>query len=428
MAQYKYTGLGWNGAMISGTVEAFSESEAMLRLHDTCEVVLNIKKELFRKSGTWDSVDEEEEKRSILDVEIGPPKLDLKIFSVMCKQFSVILRGGMPVARTVQMVGDTLQDRMLRRWLRKVLRDVESGMSLADSMANRGSDFLPSTFVETIRAGEASGNLDLSFGNMARHFEKRYKTQAQVRSAMAYPALLVVVAIGVMAVIMVYVVPTFTKIFESANYPIPAITRAVIGLSKFFQQYWWSVLIFAAVCFILYKILDHVPRVHLLFAQAVLKIPVIGEIVLLNSVCQFTSTLAALVASGLTIVNAAEISSKVVSNAYVSKRVGELPEMLQRGVSLGDGMRALNVLPVMLTEMTAMGENSGELVETLDFISEYYEAELDAASASALKKLGPAMLVVIGGLSVFLIAGVYAGMFSMYGAMGDAMGLGGNGN
>lgn len=421
MAQYKYTGIAWQGGKVSGTVEAFSESEAMLRIHDTCEVVLSLRRGL-RKGGasSWDSV-EDEESKSFFDIEIGGKRLDLKIFAVMCNQFAVILRSGMPVARAVQMVGETLPNRLLQRWLKKVLRDVESGMPLADSMENRGADFLPTTFIETIRAGEASGNLDLAFANMSRHFEKQYKMRAQIRSALTYPLLLLFVGIAVMIVIMVYVVPMFTQIFEQAGAEMPPLTKFVINLSGIFQKWWWTIPFFGLGGFVTYKTLDAFPHIHLLFARIRLGLPVIGKISLLSAACQFMSTMASLVGSGLTIVDATEITANVIANAHISRKVADIVEMLQRGSSLGDALRRQEIFPVMLTEMIAMGETSGELEQTLSYLGGYYDAELDIATAAAVKKLGPVILVVIGGISMLMVGGVYTGMFGMYGAMGQAL-------
>lgn len=426
MAQYKYTGVSWQGGKVSGTVEAVSENDAMLRIHETCEVVLSLKRSL-RKGGasTWDSVEEDDGKKSLSDIQIGGYRLNLKMFAVMCNQFAVILRSGMPVARAVQMVADTLPDRALQRWLRKVLRDVESGMPLADSMANRGASFLPTTFVETIRAGEASGNLDLSFENMSRHFENQYKLRAQVRSAMTYPIVLLVVAIVVMTVIMVYVIPMFTQIFEQAGSEMPALTQTVVNISKFFQGYWWTIPIIGVGVFVAYQLFDSLPHVHLLFARLRLGLPVIGKISLLSAACQFTSTMATLIGSGLTIMDATEITSNVIGNAHISRKVADIVPMLQRGSSLGDALRTQNVFPMMLTEMVALGETSGEIEGTLNYLGTYYDIELNVATSAAVKKLGPVMLIVIGGSVLFMIAGVYSGMFGMYDAMGSAMGLGG---
>ena len=161
----------------------------------------------------------------------------------------------------------------------------------------------------------------------------------------------------------------------------------------------------------------------MLFARIRLRLPVIGKISTLSAACQFTETMASLVGSGLTIVNAAEITANVIGNAHISSKVADIVEILQRGSSLGDALRQQNIFPVMLTEMVAVGEESGEIQETLVYMSEYYGAELDVATSAAVKQVGGWVLAAIGGGAIFLIGGVYAGMFGMYDAMGSAMGL-----
>lgn len=423
MAFYKYSGIAWQGGRVSGTVEAGSDNDAAMRIRETCEIILSMKKTRRQSAEAWDSVDEEGEKSSVFDIQIGTPKLNLKTFSVMCNQFSIILRSGMPVAQTVKMVADTLSDKTLQRWLKKVLRDVESGLPLADSMAARGGSFLPRTFIETVRAGEASGNLDRSFTSMSKHFEKQYKMRAQIRGAMVYPALVLVVAIIVMAVIMVYVVPVFTGIFESAGSQIPPLTQLVIDISTFFRKYWLFLPIAVGGLIFLYGFLDTFPKIHLWLAKARLRLPVLGPISLLSAACQFTSTMSTLMSSGLTIVDATEITANVIGNAYIQERTMDLIGELERGRSLGDAMREQNIMPSMLIEMVSLGERTGELEQTLAFIGDYYDEELDVATSAAVKKLGPTLLVIIGGFSLFLVAGVYSGMFNMYSAMGDSLGL-----
>ena len=426
MALYKYSGIAWQGGRVSGTVEASSDNDAAMRIRESCEIILSMKRTRFAKAQSgWESVEDDEEKKSVFDIQIGTPKLNEKTFSVMCNQFSIILRSGMPVAQTVRMVADTLTDRTLQRWLRQVLRDVEAGQPLADSMAARGGAFLPQTFIETIRAGEASGNLDKSFTSMSRHFEKQYKMKAQIRGAMVYPILVLVVAIIVMAVIMVYVVPVFTGIFESAGSQVPPLTQLVIDISDFCRRYWFFFPVIVGGLMFAYGFLDTFPAIHLWLAKTRLKLPVIGPISQLSAACQFTSTMATLMSSGLTIVDATEITANVIGNAYIQTRTADLIGELERGKSLGDAMREQNVMPNMLIEMVALGERTGELEQTLSFIGNYYDEELDAATSAAVKKLGPALLVIIGGFSLFLVAGVYSGMFSMYSAMGDSLGLNG---
>lgn len=420
MPLYRYTGISYQGERVTGTADAPNQSEALLRARETCEVILSLQRSLFARREAWDSV-EEDEKRGFFDIELGAPRLDLKTFSVTCNQFSIILRSGMPVAQTVRMVADTIPDKMIQRWLRKVLRDVENGQPLADSMAARGKAFLPTTFIETVRAGEASGNLDRSFASMARHFESQYKMRAQIRGAMTYPIVILVVAVLVMAVIMVYVIPMFTAIFEAAGSQMPPLTRMVIDISNFFKRYWWIFPLLGVGGTVAYKAFDTFPKIHTLYAKIRLRLPVFGKISLLSASCQFTETLGTLMDAGLTMVNAVQISANVIGNAYISGRCAELVEALEAGASLGDAMRRQNVFPKTLIEMVAMGEQSGEMVQTLEYVGDYYDGELHAATEAAVKTLGPAVLVVVGGFSIFLVAGVYTGMFGMYGAMTSAM-------
>ena len=173
--------------------------------------------------------------------------------------------------------------------------------------------------------------------------------------------------------------------------------------------------------FVGYKFLDSFPHIHLLLARLRLYLPIVGNISQLSATSQFASTMASLVGSGLTILNAVEITANVIGNAYIHKKVEDIVPMLQRGSTLADSLRTQNVFPHMLVEMTGLGETSGEIETTLDYLGNYYSTELELATSAAVKKLGPIMLVVIGGVSIFMVVGVYAGMFGMYDAMGAAL-------
>ena len=403
MATYKYTALSNNGQRVSGIMEGYNELDAVDRIKQTYKILLEIS--------------EVKEKAGLMNMEIGGNRLNAKAFTVMCSQFAIIVSAGIPIARTVQLIADKTTDKTLKKMLLKVAEDVESGRGLAASFADHGEKILPTTFVETIRAGEESGNLDKAFETVYEHFDKMNKMRAKVRGALAYPIFVMVVAVVVVIVMMVKVVPTFTEMFASFGSELPFVTQLLIDISNFFRRSWMAMLIIAVLVTIAYKLYDSLDEGRLNLAKLQLKIPVLGNISELNCASQFANTLSTMLASGLTMTRALAITSKTLDNYYISSEVGKITGKLEQGHALGASLREADILPDILVDMVGVGEETGEMEQTLKTIGTYYDTELDMAIASALAKLEPALLVGIAVVAGFIVIAMYMAMFSMYAVM-----------
>lgn len=404
MITYKYTAISKSGEKVSGVVEGFNELDAVDRIKQTCDIVLKMTEVRERKEG-------------LLSMEIGGSKLNSKAFTVMCSQFAIILRAGVPIARTVHLIAAKTTDKPLKKMLLKVAEDVEAGRTIASSFAEHGSKLLPTTFVETIRAGEESGNVDKSFDTMYRHYDKQTKMKGKVKSALAYPIFVLFIAVVVVIVLMVAVVPTFTSIFESYGSELPLITRILIAISNFFRKYTLWMALAGIILFLIYKIYGNTENGRLNFAQISLKIPVLGNISQLNAASQFANTMTTMLGAGLPMTRAISITAKVLDNYYISHEIGKLTGRLEEGRSLGDSMRESGCMPDILVDMVAVGEETGEMESTLDTIALYYDAELEMAINSALAKLEPTVLVVLAGVAGFIVIAIYVAMFEMYSLM-----------
>ena len=380
MITYKYSAISKDGAKVKGVIEGYNEMDAIDRIKADCDVVLKV-------------TPMEESRESFLTMEIGGNKLNNKEFTVMCSQFAIILKSGIPIARAVNLVYEKTTDKPLKKLLKKVATDVEGGRSLAASFEENGANFLPPTFIESIRAG------------------------AKVKGALMYPAFVLVLGIVVIIVMMVKVIPTFIEIFDGLDAELPPITVSLIVLSNFFQKYWGLLLGIAIVAFLVYKIYGNTEEGRIKIAKAGLSIPVLGNIQTLNAASQFANTLVIMIEAGLPRTKAVSITAKAMDNYYISQEVGKMTGQIEEGRTLGDAMRDSGCMPDILTDMTAVGEESGELSETLSTIAEYYDAELATAISEALAKLEPAILVVIAAFAGYVVIAIYVAMFSMYGAM-----------
>ena len=385
-------------------MEGFDELDAVDHIKQTCSIVLKLK-------------EIDPDKPGLLNMEIGGSKLNSKAFTVMCSQFSIILRAGIPIARTVHLIADKTTDKPLKKMLMKIAKDVEAGRSLAASFAEHGGKLLPTTFIETIRAGEESGNLDRSFDTMYRHYDKQTKMRGKVRGALSYPIFVLIIAVAVVVVLMVKVVPTFTSIFESYGSELPAITRLLIGISNVFRKYTIWMAAFFALLFIVYKLYGNTEKGRLNLARIQLRLPVLGNIAQLNAASQFANTMTTMLASGLSMTKAISITAGVLDNYYVGNEIGRLTGRLEEGHALGASMRDSGCMPDILVDMVAVGEETGEMEKTLDTIALYYDAELDMAIAAALAKLEPTILIFLALVAGFIVIAIYMSIFQMYAIM-----------
>lgn len=401
MTAYKYKAISKDGTKVSGIVEAFDEFDAVDRIKESCNIVLHL------------SEVKQKEKTSILDMEIGN-RLNIKAFTMMCSQFAIILQAGVPISKTCQLIAKKISDKKLKKILKDVSEDVIAGRSLADSFEERGGGIMPRTFIETVRAGEASGNVDKAFETVYRHFDKETKMRNKVKTALRYPIFVIMIAILVVIVLMVKVVPTFLSIFDNYGGELPGITRSLIVVSVFLKNALPYLICLILLTVILYKIYGRTEKGKLNLGKMQLKIPVIGNIAVLNAASQFANTMATMTSSGISLTKAVAITGRVMDNYYVGNLIGRMTKDLESGRTMGDSLHSTGVMPDILVDMVAVGEEAGEIEETLDKVSRYYDAELEQAISAAIGMLEPATLVFIGAVAGYIVLAIYIAMFEMY--------------
>ena len=400
MPTYKYEGAYTSGEKVSGVVEAVSQTDAVNQIRQSCEIVLSIKE--VPKSAARDPLSK---LRSI----------NAKSLSLTCQQFAIILKAGLPLVQTVDLVAEQCPDKNLAALLKQASEDVSNGWSLSYSFEQRGAKSLPVTFRETVRAGEESGDLQSAFQRMADYFERMNKTHESVVSALTYPMFVIFVAGVVVTIIMLYAVPTFVGVFEGMSIDLPWATRALIAMSNFFQKY--ILLMIALVAFILFaiRLYGTTEKGGPALAKAQLGIPVIGSVVRMSNSSQFAHTMSMLLTAGMPILQSIEVAGRTMSNLCMSQEVlGTLPGV-EGGRPLGECMAYSKELPPMLVQMTAVGESTGSMEETLKVLAAYYDNETDLKTKRAIALLEPSIIIVLAVLVVLILFAVYLPMFSMYG-------------
>lgn len=403
MVTYRYKAISKDGEPVGGIVEAYDEYEAVARIKETCRLVTKI--------------EPVKEKSGILMMEIGSKKVSIKALSVMCSQFAIILKAGMPVARCVELIEDQTEDKKLKKILRAVGRDVAAGHSLADSFAGAGAEVFPMTFIETVRSGEQTGTVEQVFKNLSGFYEKQYKTRQKVSSALTYPIFVIIIAIVVVMVIMVKVIPAMTNIFKELGGEFPLPTRILIGTSNFFKNNIMIILLAVVVLSLVFVAYTRTDSGRFHWNRLKLKIPILGKISLLHASGQFASTMSMLLTAGMPLPQSLAVTARTIDNYMLSVETGQMVGGLEEGRRLGALMIEKNCYLKTLNEMCAIGEETGELEETLKTIGEFFDNEASHATEKAIALLEPTILVFMALLAGFIVISIYLPIFTMYDLM-----------
>lgn len=398
MQTFKYSAISRDGTSVGGVIEAYDEYEAIDELRKTCSVVESIKPV-------------KQARRVHIDIN-EPLWVTNKTLAMTANQFCIMLKAGLPMTRTIELIAQQCGDRLMKRILLACATDVAAGYSLADSL-EKNSKKIPAVFVETVRAGESSGTLEQSFKSLEAYYSHADKTAKKVRSALTYPLIVVVLAVVVIAVIMTVLVPTMTETLRGMGTELPLITRILIAISDFFKNWWYLVLIALAAIILALYFYGRTEKGKLAYSKIRLKLPVIGKIARYNAAAQTANTLATLLAAGIPVTHALDIVSRVVDLRCVGKELNEAISKLEGGMSLGEALKGSQYLPPMLVEMMTIGESSGSLEETLRTVGLYYSEEAMNASDSALKLLEPAITIVLGVIVGFIVIAIYVPVFTM---------------
>lgn len=401
MTTFEYKGLSPDGVKVSGVIHAYNEYEAVAQLRETCSIITKIK-----------PVRETREKNPVL----GGHKIQEKELAVICSQFSIILASGLPIVRCVEMVAAQARTKELRQMLEKVAQDVSGGYSLAQSFENNAKN-LPVTFLETIRAGEQSGTLEVCFDRLHTYYDKSAKTRAKIISTLTYPVLVLAVAAIVFLVIMLVAVPMFTRTFEELGTELPGITKGLIGFSNFVTHYWWTILLVVLAVWMARVLMRRTPSGRMFLAEGKLKRSPLCRLHQMRAASQFASTMATMLTAGLPIVKALDVTSGVIGNYAVCEAVRRVKTGVEQGRGMADCMAKDSAFPQMLTEMTGVGERSGNLEQTLRVIADYFDNEVSIITERLLTLLEPAITIALAVITVILLLAVYLPMFTMYGGI-----------
>ena len=388
------------GEEVSETVEANTREQVVALLKEEGLVVREV---------TEAGAGEKEIDLSFL----GGKKVKEKSLSILCDQLATILESGMPIVRSIELVANQTEDKRLRSILSDTAEDVAAGYSVADSLEKYGEG-LPQTMIETVRAGESTGSLDVVFRRLATHYKKLSQTKGKVVSALIYPIFVIVVAIVVVAVIMVVAMPTFKSTYETMGVQLPILTQAMISVSDFLVKFGWLVaLVIIAIVVGITLMRSRNEDFRIKWSEMSTHLPVLGRVIVMNGTSQYASTMSMMMSAGLSVVRAVGVTARSIDNYYMAHALSQTQLPLESGRSLTDCVTETEAFPELACAMTGVGEESGALDRTLETIADFYDNEVETATERALSILEPATIVFLGGLVAIIMLAVYLPIFTI---------------
>ena len=401
MPRFLYQAKSANGQLMTGQLDATDEADARAKLRIKSLTPLRLVKSGGGASQALSGIEALMQKRV-------PPR-DLQIFT---RQFSTLINAGIPIVDSLKMLSEGKRNPMLKDVAVSVRESIESGKRLGDSMALHPLVF-DRFFVNMIRAGEEAGILDGILGRLSTYLEKSEKIKKQISSAMVYPGVIIGVACLVVTGILVFIIPRFQDLYTSSGKQLPAITMVVVNLSHFFLHQWYIVLLIAIGTPILFLQWYRTDGGKVSMDRILISSPVFGELVQKAAVARMTRTLATLLGSGVSVVEALDIAARTAGNAVVEEALVRSKEAVISGRPLAAPLQREKMIPDMVTQMIAIGENSGTLDIMLGKIADFYEDDVENAVKGMTSIIEPILMVVLGGIIAVLVVAMYLPIFDM---------------
>jgi type II secretion system protein F len=408
MAIYQYTALTPAGKVKKGIIDADTPRDARSKLRQGNFHVTEMKE-------VGDRVDRKKaslvKKTSVggLALEFKMPRFQRRIkvrdLAAFTRQFSTLLKSGIQLADALNALVEQATDRDMEKVLRNIKEEITGGANLAESLA-RHPRYFSDLYVNMVRAGEASGNLDVVLTRIANYLQKQASLRGKVAAAVTYPCVMVVVGTTVVIFLMTYVVPKITEILKQKNTPLPLPTEILINVSSFFQNFWWVLGIGLVGFLFLFRAVVATAPGRLKFDTLLLKLPLFGNLFTKQAISRFTVTFSTLLKSGLPALDSLKVVALVVNNAKLTQVINDIHTRIIEGADIATPIKKSKVFPPMVGYMVAVGEQSGQLEEVLDRISESYEEELDLAIQKLTSLIEPVIIIFLAVIVGFIIASV----------------------
>jgi general secretion pathway protein F len=404
MPVYEYVALDTRGKKLKGIIDAGSPTAARQRLRDSSIYPIEVRETSGRKK---ENALDERSMGNLLN------RVGIRELSSMTRQLATLLGAGLPLVQSINVMVTQTSNPILKKMLAQIKDEVNEGSSLTQSMSRYPKIFSP-FFINMVRAGEASGTLNIVLERLADFNESQQALRGKIRAALAYPVFMFLIGSAVLFFLIAFVVPNITRIFEEMHQTLPAITVFLIVVSRFLESFWWGIVIALVVTVVVLQyLIRNTEQGHRFWDRLKLSTPVIGTINRKMAVARFGRTLGTLLESGVPLLTALEISKNVVGNSHIADAVQKASDEVREGQSLSLPLARSGLFPPIATEMIGVGEQSGNLEQMLYKIADAYEKEVESNVTTMTSMLEPVMILVMGLVVGFIVVSILLPIFEM---------------
>lgn len=393
MAEFSYTAKTKDGSTQKGTISAKSQAAALQALKERDLQPLVVK----AAEKDWKQI----------NIKLpGGNKVKTRDLVMFTRQFSTMVNAGVPLVKTLSTLRNQTESDALQSILSRVVSDVEGGQPLSEALGKHPEAF-SSVYVNMVKAGEEGGILDEIMERLATQVEKDSEIKGKVKSAMIYPIVILGITGLAFAAIMIFIIPQLTEIFDDLGGELPMLTKVIIAISDFMSNHMFLLIGgFAAAFFAFRRSIKTTKGKHL-FDVATLKAPIFGNIILKVNVARFARTFSSLNGAGVSVLDSLSVTAGALSNTVIQNGIRDSIARIKNGETIADGIEASQIFPPIVTQMAAIGEETGEVDVVLNKIAEFYEKEVDNVISSLTSIIEPILILVLGGIVGTIVIGVF---------------------
>lgn len=407
MSTFVYKAMDKAGTEVAGTLDADNEALALGRLKDMGYLPLEVREERAAKGGILDAF-------SGIFLRKRVRGKDLVTFT---RQLSTLIDAGLPLLRSLNVLGEQTESPNLKVQIKDTAASVQGGNTFSDALAKHPGTF-SKLYVNMIKAGEAGGVLEVVMARLAEFSEKEAAVRAKVKGAMVYPALVIMVGIGVVLFLTIAIIPTFVTMFTEVGATLPLPTMIMMGASSFLRNFWWVNLLAILAVVVIYKMWVRKERGRYQVDKIKLKLPILGDLMKKGAISRFTRTLGTLITSGVPILQALLIVRDTAGNEVIARAMVTVHNSIREGQSIAGPLGKSPVFPPMVVHMIAVGEETGALDTMLTKVSDTYDREVDITVNALTSVLEPILILGMGLVVGFIVISMYLPIFQMTSTVG----------
>ena len=390
MANFRYQVIDSNGKKSEGIIEAASIGEASRKLKSDGKFIASL------------SLDKG---KGLMNMEIGSPKLKTKDLVLITRQLASLLSAGITVVRSLDMLYQQLESKKAKKCIGEIYESVQSGRSLSEAFGEQRG-IMPNIMISMIAAGEESGRLDEVMERLAEHFAKEAKVKNKISSAMVYPKILAGLTAAVSIGLLTFLVPKVGVTIAELGGELPGLTKALLSLSDSVVHYWYIYLAVIGLLVYGFKLWKSSEKGAETWSKIMLQMPVVGKATKMNASARFTRTVSTLLRSGISVLQAVEITEKSLDNVILQKKLEQARIEIRKGTSLSRSIRDITEFPPMIYAMVSIGEESGTLDAILEKAADYFEDEADSATQKMVSALEPTMIIIMAIIVGLVVGGI----------------------